>query len=175
MTIPRFAAAPPPLLLLSTLCVLSALAGCADVRSGYPSLAPRPVERAVLQADPAPAAPVVAAPPLAGSAQIAQIVAAARAADAAFRAALDKARPQILAARGAAEGSEAWVSGQQAYSSAEVARAPVGDALAALDTRRQAAIDAGNGAEEAAAADAMLQVQALDEAGRALLAALMPA
>lgn len=172
MMIPRFAAAA---LALPALLALSALASCADTRSFYPSLAPRPVERAVLQADPAPAAPVAgpAAAPLPASADIAQIVARAQAADAAFRAALDKARPEIVAGRGAAEGGEAWVVAQQAYSDVESLRAPVGEALAELDRRREAATEAGRNDEAAAIAEAGLQVQALDEAGRALLASLI--
>lgn len=168
MMTPRFAAA------LLALPALVPLASCADTRSGYPSLAPRPVERAVMQADPAPAAPAAgpAAAPLPASADIAQIVARAQAADAAFRAALEKARPQIAAGRGAAEGSETWVVGQQAYSDAESLRAPVGEALAELDRRREAATEAGRNDEAAAITDAGLLVQAIDEAGRALLASL---
>lgn len=161
----RFVAAPLALL---------ALASCADTRSGYPSLAPRPVERAVLQADPVPAAVPAMLAPLPASADIAQIVARAQAADAAFRAALQKAQPQIVAARGAPEGSEIWVTGQQAYSDAESLRAPVGEALAELDRRREAATAAGRDDEAAAVAEAGLQVQAIDEAGRALLTGLMP-
>ena len=161
---PRFAVA---------LLMLSAVAGCADGRSGYPSLAPRPIEREVMRADPAPAAAPVEAPPPA-TADIAQIVAGAQIADAAFKAAVDKARPRIEAARGAAEGSEVWVEGQQAYSDAEAARAPVGAALVELDRRRQAATEANSDGEVAALGEAALQVQAIDEAERALLASLMP-
>ena len=150
------------------------LASCADTRSGYPSLAPRPIERALLQVDPVPAAVPAVPAPLPASADIAQIVARAQAADAAFRAALEKARAQIVAARGAPEGSETWVSGQQAYSDAESLRAPVGEALAELDRRREAATAAGQGEQAAAIAEAGLRVQAIDDAGRALLTGLMP-
>ncbi|WP_152664004.1 hypothetical protein [Sphingomonas sp. SRS2] len=160
---------------VAALLALSVLAACADTRSGYPSLAPRPVERAVMQADPAPAAAPAVPAPLPASADIAQIVARAQAADAAFRAAVEKARPLILASRTAPEGSEAWVAGQQAYSDTESLRAPVGEALVELDRRREAATAAGREEESAATAEAGLQVQALDEAGRALLAGLMPA
>jgi len=158
---------------LAALLALSVPAGCADTRSGYPSLAPRPIERAVLRADPVPAVPVEA-PPLPDAAGIAQILASAQTADAAFKAALEALRPQIEAGRTAAEGSEEWVAGQLAYSRAEAERAPVGQALAELDKRRQAAVVAGNEAEEAAVAEATLQVQALDEAERAMLEAPMP-
>jgi len=157
------------------LLALSTLAGCAGTTQGYPSLAPRPIEREVMRADVAPATAAVEPPPLPPSAEVAQIVASAQAADAAFRTALDKARPQIEAARGAAEGSEQWVAAQQAYSAADAARAPVGDALAELDRRRQAAVEAGKGDEATALAGAALEIQALDEAERALLAGLMPA
>lgn len=160
----------PPLLFLG-------LAACADGRSGYPSLAPRPIEREVLRVDVvSPAAGVDGAgtgsAPLPPSADIAQIVARAQAADAAFRAALEKGRARIVAGRAAAEGSEAWADGQIAYSEADAARAPVGEALAELDGRRQAAIDAGDGAQEAAIAEAAIQLQALHEAQSAQLAAL---
>ena len=160
---------------LLALPALAILAGCADTRSGYPSLAPRPIERAMMQAEAAPAMPPAAPPPLAPSADIAEILASATAADSAFKAALETARPRIEAGRSAAEGSEAWVVAQQAYSDVEAARAPIGNALAELDRRRQVAVAAGKGGEEAAIAEAALQVQALDEAERALLAGLVPA
>lgn len=156
------------------LLILSLLAGCTDSRIGYPSLAPRPVERAVLRAEPASAATVGEPAALPASADIAQIVASAQAADVAFKAALDKARPAIEAGRSAAPGSEAWVDGQQALSGTDAERAPVGNALAELDRRRQAAVAAGKADEEAAIAEATLQVQALDEAERALIDAAMP-
>lgn len=163
----------PPILL--TALALS-LPGCAGPTEGYPSLAPRPIEREVLQAAPVPAAPdPTAAAPLPLSADIAALVAQAQAADTAFRAAVEKARPQVEAGRGADEGSERWVNAQQAYSSAEAARAPVTEALAELDRRREVAATAGDVAGEAGISAALEQVQALDEAERALLSALMPA
>ncbi|KQX26266.1 MULTISPECIES: hypothetical protein [unclassified Sphingomonas] len=159
----------------AALLLCAGLSGCADTRSGYPSLAPRPIEREVLQADAVPPVPATAPAPAAPSADIAQIVAGARTADAAFRAALEKARPAIEAGRSAPEGSEAWVAGQQAYSNADVARMPVADALAELDRRREAAVTAGDAAGGAAVAEALGELQQLHEAERALLAALMPA
>ena len=152
------------------------LSGCAETAVGYPSLAPRPIEREVMRADaPPPGKTSAETAPLPPSADVAAIVARAQAADAAFRAALEKGRPAIEAARGAAEGSEAWVAGQQAYSDAEAAAVPVGEALGELDRRREAAIDAGDAAADASIADALVQLQALYEAQRAQLAALMPA
>lgn len=156
---------------------LAGLAGCADTRTGYPSLVPRPIEREVMQAEAVrPAPPATSAPaPLTASADIAQIVAGARAADAAFRAEIDKARAPIEAGRAAPEGSEAWVAGQQAYSNADIARLPIADAIAELDRRREAAVEAGDSAGEVALAEALGQLQELQEAERALLAALLPA
>jgi len=156
--------------------LLGALAGCTDAREGYPSLAPRPVEREVMRADAVPPAPppAVEAPPLPAAADIAAIVARAEAADAAFRAALAEARARIEAGRGATEGSETWIVAQQAYSGLEATTAPVADALAEIDHRRQAAATAGAGDEEAALAEASLTVQALFEAERAQLAQLLP-
>ncbi len=162
-----------PLLLLPLL--LAGLTACADVRSGYPSLAPRPIEREVLRAEAVPPVAAAEVPPLPLAADIAGIVAGAQAADVAFRAAIDKGRARIEAGRAAAEGSEAWIDAQLAYSDADAARAPVGEALAELDRRRQTAIEAGDGAQEAAITDAAMQVQALHEAETAQLAALMPA
>lgn len=160
----------------AALLLTTGLSACADTRTGYPSLAPRPVEREVIRAEAAPpaAAPAQEAPP-SPSADLAQIVAEAESADAAFRAALDKARPAIEAGRAAPEGSEAWIAGQQAYSNADAARAPVSQALAELDRRREAAVDAGDANGEAAAAEALGRVQTLYDAQQAALAALMPA
>jgi hypothetical protein len=155
-------------LFLPALALFAGLSGCADV-TGYPSLAPRPIEREVMQADAVPPAPL---PP---SADVAAVVERGRAADSAFRAALEKARPQIEAGRRAAEGSEAWVAAQQAYSDVDATSAPLAEALAELDLRRQAATDANDGAGAAAIGAALDELQGLFDAERAQLAALMPA
>jgi len=159
----------PVLLVLCT-----GLAACADTRSGYPSLAPRPVEREVMQADAAPPAPAATPAPLPASAEVAEIVARARTVDAAFRAKVDTVRAVVEAGRSAPEGSEAWVAAQQAYSDADVGRMPVADALAALDRRREAATAAGDSAGEAAIGAALGELQELYDAETALLATLMP-
>ena len=167
----HFSPAPPMLLLLC-----AGLAGCADP-TGYPSLAPRPIEREVMKAEAPPPAPPPAAEatPIPATAAIAEIVARGEAADAAFAVALAKAQPRIEAGRGASEGSEAWVVAQQAYSDVETASAPLSDALAELDRRREAAVESGDEAGEAASAGAIARLQALYEAQRARLSALMPA
>lgn len=166
MKTPCFSAALP---------LLATLAGCAGSVTGYPSLAPRPIEREAIRAEPAAPTAAPVPPPIAASADIAQIVARARAADTAFKTALDAAKPAIEAGRRAAEGSEAWVTGQQAYSAADAARTPIADVLAELDRRQQAAGDAGDAGEVAAIDAASTEVQAIDDAERAQLAALMPA
>lgn len=159
----------------AALLVFSAgLVGCADTRTAYPSLAPRPIEREVMQAEAVPPAPPATPAPPSPSADVTQVVAGARAADAAFHATLGKARPVIAAGRSAPEGSEAWVAAQQAYSDVDVARMPLADALAELDRRREAATTAGDGNAEAAIAAALGEVQELYDAETALLTALMP-
>lgn len=162
--------------LLSAALLLGAgLSACADTRTGYPSLAPRPVEREVMRAEVAPAAEAVQEAPPSPSADLLQIVAGAESADAAFRTALDKARPMIEAARGAPEGSEAWIAGQLGYSRADAARAPVAEALVELDRRREVAVDKGDTRGEAAIAEALGRVQTLYDAQLAALSALLPA
>jgi hypothetical protein len=161
-------------LFLPALALFAGLSGCADV-TGYPSLAPRPIEREVMQADAVPPAPPATPAPLPPSADVAAVVERGRAADSAFRAALEKARPQIEAGRRAAEGSEAWVAAQQAYSDVDATSAPLAEALAELDLRRQAATDANDGAGAAAIGAALDELQGLFDAERAQLAALMPA
>ncbi|MFP5455918.1 MAG: hypothetical protein ACLGHK_10515 [Alphaproteobacteria bacterium] len=158
----------------SALFALLALSACADVRSGYPSLAPRPVEREVLKADPVPAAPESMPAPVPASADIAAIVARAEAADAAFRDSLAKEGAEIASGLRKEAGSEAWVVAQQRYSSLDSSRATVADALAELDRRREAAVTAGNVAEADAITEAAVRLQATYDAERAALDALMP-
>lgn len=150
------------------------LSGCAQT-TGYPSLAPRPIEREVLRAEVPPAPAPAEAAPIPPSADVAAIVDRARAADALFRGALAKARPAIEAGRNAPEGSEAWVVSQQAYSGVDAASTPLADALGELDRRREEAAAAGDIGAEAAITEALLQIQALYEAQLSALAALLPA
>jgi hypothetical protein len=116
------------------LCILVAgaavLAGCSDER-GYPSLATRAVEQQAANPTEAPAPALPSDTAL--DAEVATLVAQATKGDAEFKGAAEQACTAIMRGRIAVEGSEAWLSGQQALSSLEAARAPVLAAAAALD------------------------------------------
>jgi hypothetical protein len=146
------------------------LSGCAADMSGYPSLAPRTVEKS---AEPAPAEPAPPMPPT-GSNDIGAIVTAAKAADTAFNEEVAKARPTIEKGRGAAQGGDAWVAAQQAFSGVESARGGVGSALADLDRLHQEAVAKGDPARLASVEAAIAEVQAIDGAEQATLASLQP-
>jgi len=156
----------------ATAALLALLGGCSNDMTGFPSLAPRKIE----QETTSPAATAAIEPanvtPAGTSPTLAKIVAQAGAADASFRAELARSRKTIEAGNRAAMGSEDWITGQQAYSALDVLRGPVADALAELDRQRQQAVSKGE--DESAIAAVTLQVQAIDEAERALLAELRP-
>lgn len=107
------------------------LAGCA-AQGGFPSLAPRAVER-IADEEPVTAAPVVPAD-AALRGLVAELIADARRGQAAFEAALPAAASAVSGAGPA--GSEGWIAAQQAISRLEAARAPTTIALAALDRLR---------------------------------------
>jgi hypothetical protein len=126
------------------LAALPLLAACA-AQGPFPSLAPRAVERDLTggsapadcpdaadrgtEMAEAPAPPVSPDPQL--GARVFELLAAARAGQAAFAEALPRAR---VAAQGAgAPGSETWIAAQQEISRLEAARARTMDALAELD------------------------------------------
>ena len=146
------------------------LAGCASDMSGYPSLAPRNVEKS---AEPAPAEPAPPMPPV-GSNDVGAIVAGAKTADAAFNEEVTKARPTIEKGRSAPQGGEAWVAAQQAYSGVESARGGVGSALADLDRLHQEAVAKGDPVRLAQVEAAIAEVQAIDGAEQATLTSLQP-
>jgi hypothetical protein len=105
------------------------LAGCA-AGGGFPSLAPRPIERELAVERPTTPAPETATDPALG-ARVAALVRQARAGDSAFEAALAGARS--AAAGAGSEGSDGWIAAQAAVSRVEAARAEVVTALAELD------------------------------------------
>lgn len=149
-----------------------ALAACGD-RSGYPSLAQRPVERPVAVAAGTVPAPVAAGQDTARDAEAAALAEQAAQGDAAFAKAADGACRTVAAGLGASAGSEAWVSAQQALSALDAARGPVRAAAAGID---KLLIDSSGG--EGAAIDidmlaaANAQVSALDAAEQARVAAI---
>ncbi len=142
-----------------------ALGGC-DSRRGYPSLAPRPIERSASDgAAPAPTIAAVATPDPARDARAAALAEQAVEADAAFvRSANDGCRT-IVAGLRASEGSEAWVGAQQALSSLDATRGAVRAAAAGLD---RLLIDSSGGesapVDTSRIAAAMAQVSAIEAA-----------
>lgn len=150
------------------------LAGCAAVDHGdYPSLARRPVER---QLSVVPGVPATAPIPEPVSTTLAEAIAAlgrdADSGNAAFRTALDEARPLVEAARGAAVGSEAWAVGQRGFSRLEAARGPTTLALSELDRLALERLDAGDSSGADALAVQQARVTALVAAQDAVLASL---
>jgi hypothetical protein len=123
---------PSPLqsLPLAALAGLAAwLAGCA-APGPYPSLAPRPIEKALGE----PAVPPAVAPlpdDPAVAARVAAFLDEARAGDAEFRAALPAASAAVR--RAGAVGSDRWIEAQQAVSRAQTAEMRTTRALADLD------------------------------------------
>jgi hypothetical protein len=118
-----------PRVLLAILVPLLVAAGCA-APGPYPSLAPRPAEKAYAEdADERRPAPQPDDPALA--AEIDRLAAAGRSGAADFESAL----PAAQAAAGAAgsAGSDSWIEAQQALSRLESARARTTAALADLD------------------------------------------
>jgi hypothetical protein len=165
ITVPPRRALPLALVLAA-----AALAGCSASR-GYPSLAPRAIERpdnVAAEAAPAPQPAVDAAL----DAQISALGDQARDGDAAFRRAIESACPALTRGAAAAEGSEPWIAGQQALSALEAARAPMLGAAAELD---RLTLERGSGDARSVDLDrltaAQAEVSALDADEQARLAA----
>ena len=158
---------------IAALPLLVAMAGCTGPRSGYPSLAPRPIEQMSL-AEPTRPAPPPAAESPAAAARYAPVIAQAHEADVAFRRALDDERGALTRGRSAATGSEAWTAAQQALSRVETMRGPVVRALSELDAARDADITHSDSGEAIAAANAFEQVRQIDEAEAAALSQAWP-
>jgi len=131
----------------------------------FPSLAPRAVEKEA-EAMPEPAPPTVA--DAAVTARIAQLLAGARQANAAFEEAY-RAADQATGRTGAA-GSEGWMAAQQALSRAVAARGPVVDAIAELD--RLGITHAYHPANLAAVQEALVEAQGIADRQSSLIAAL---
>jgi hypothetical protein len=160
---------------LAVLPLLALAAGCA-APGPYPSLAPRPAEKAYAEdaeerkPTPQPDDPALAA-------EIDRLLAEARAGAEAFDSALPAARSAASAA--GAAGSDSWIEAQQALSRLETARARTTAAVADLDrlsVERQSAGTLGEGdserlrraAEEVQAVSAA-QADRLQKLGESLL------
>ena len=113
------------------LAVLILLGASACAPEGpYPSLAPRPIEKAMAETEELPAPAAV--PDDAGlPAKIAALIAQARRGEADYQAALPEAR--AAASNAGASASDSWIVAQQALSRLEAARATTAGALADLD------------------------------------------
>ncbi len=159
----------PPLLLAG----LATLAGCA-APGPYPSLAPRPIEKALGE----PGVPPTVAP-LPDDPAVAVRVSAflddARAGDRAFRAALPAAEQAVKKA--GAVGSDSWIEAQQAVSRAETAEMQTTRALADLDRYSvdQANAKALSAGDLARLQAATAEVQRLAEAQHAEIVRLQAA
>lgn len=142
---------------------LAAVAGCA-APGPYPSLEPRPIEKALADSEePPPEAPLADEAGL--PARIAALTAEVRRGEREFDAAAPAARSAAERA-GAAE-SESWVEAQQALSRLEAAGAASAKALADLDalamaeeqSRRVSAADLARLQEAISAAQAVVEAQ----------------
>ena len=134
------------------------LAAACAAPGPYPSLAPRPAEKAYAEdAEERKPTPQPDDPALAG--EIDRLLAAGRAGAAEFEAALPAA--QAAAGRAGAAGSDSWIEAQQALSRLESARARTTAAVADLDrlaVERTAAGTLGSGdSDRLRAATAELQ------------------
>jgi hypothetical protein len=150
------------------------LAGCAE-QGSYPSLAARPIEGIMDKPVTETIAPS-AVPNAERSTRIATLIQQAETADREFRAAQPAAERAIAAAAGAARGEERWIVAQQQLSRLDVARVPVGRALADLDELGVAQADAASSgtasAEAEALASAYARVTALDAEEQGVLSRL---
>ncbi|MDO6416512.1 hypothetical protein Q4F19_19165 [Sphingomonas sp. BIUV-7] len=124
------------------------LAGCSATLPDVPSLGSRPVEhQAILPPDAASEPQTAASPAL--TSQLTQLLSDAKAGHAAFETERKTVSATISRAKGAAEGSEAWIAGQEALSALEAARTPVRNAAGAIDGLRVDPAFVGTGDREA--------------------------
>jgi hypothetical protein len=158
---------------LAAFALLSACAGADDA----PSLAKRPFEKMpVASNDPLPPPPPLPIPEtdIGVLQRIAAVVAKAEAGSQGFSTAINRARPVLARASGAAPQSEAWISGQMELSAVERAREPVQSALADIDQEYRSAISAGATELIDPIHAAMEKVEAMDASQAASLAAIKP-
>ncbi|WP_343526789.1 hypothetical protein [Sphingomonas sp.] len=129
----RFIARPSLSLALLALASSAALAGCSRDATRYPSLAVRPVEKRGF-AEPEVAAPELRPDPALDT-QIADIGGRLTALDQEFAKAHDQARASAARARGAAVGSDAWLTAQTELATLDEIRARTSALLSEIDDR----------------------------------------
>lgn len=151
--------------------LLLAASGCSGSREDYPSLAARPIEKALDDA-PAPAAPVAAPIDAALERQVAAQRATIDSAAESFARAESETRGAVARAEGQPVQSESWIAAQQSLSTLDATRASTAAALSALDELR---LDAAQRAEPAdtTSLDALFaRAEQIDAAQRATVAEL---
>ena len=157
-------------------------AGCAS-QVGFPSLAERPIERALAGrptppclagADPAQlpprTVPVAAPSDPALPARLEQLLAGARSGASAFTAARTATERAVAAA--GAPGSDSWAAAQTSLSRLEAARTPTTRALSELDALLLARADSANADDLSAIGVAVSAAQALADEQTQTLSAL---
>lgn len=168
---PRFFPLRLARLLLPFAAGLAVLAGCSD-RSGYPSLGVRPIERTAA-AEPVTDAGVPPGADAVRDARAATLTAEAVTSDAAFAGAAAGSCRTVVAGLRASEGSEAWLSAQQALAALDAARGATRAAAAELDQMLiDANGDAGPTFDTSRIAAAAAQVGAIDTAEEARVEAI---
>jgi hypothetical protein len=156
-----------------SLCVtlLSAAAGCA-AKGEYPSLAPRPFERATQTASVAPPTPFPLTSDAALVRRVGELVEKAKAGVGAFNSALSLARP-IVAASDGVRASERWIAAQMALSRVERTREPIESALAEIDDERRHVVVISNSADRDYLDAATREVEAINASQRAAVRGLL--
>ena len=117
---------------IALLLLPAVLAGCTADLAGYPSLAPRPVEKTGFD-EPVTAPPAPVAVDAALDTRLADIERQRVAAAARFDAAAGRAEALADAARGSRAGSEAWLDAQTALAALDGARAEHRTALGMIE------------------------------------------
>ncbi len=125
---------------------LFALAGCAAPAMRYPSLLPRPVEAQPLAAPQVMVAAVAVPADSALDTQVAAAESLLAQTAGLFEAATERAKTASANAKGAAIGSEAWLSAQSALAALESLRS---ESLGALTDLDRLAIDRGTAGQPA--------------------------
>lgn len=143
---------------LACILIPALLAGCA-AQGEYPSLAKRPIEKGETTSTSPPPPAIPSDPAL--LARIDTAVKQAKDGVPAFEAALPASREMVQRGAGAAEGSDAWISGQMGASRLERTVIPARDALSALDAERTPAIGRGNAEDIARLEAAIAEVEAI--------------
>ncbi|WP_419828069.1 hypothetical protein [Sphingomonas sp.] len=151
----------------------TALLGGCVIRTDYPSLGPRAIEKVSL-AEPSPRAVPAATFIDHADDRYLAVVARAQAGYAEFRRLLANAEPSLKRGHEAAVGSDAWGEAQQQLSRLQTARDPVVSALAELQAASEASVTRADRRLADAVQRALDIVQAMDRAETQALARAAP-